>query len=206
VNFRRLSLPSERFPAFKDDLLQRVRAIPGVQSAAITHVMPLRDWGGGSAWMDGTGERQVMNTNLSRIGPDYFKTLQIPLLAGRDIALMDTTEKPRIAIINQAAAAYFWVLPRALAVLLSFQQGVFDPLITADKYFAFAAQLIIAFGLVTELPLVIVILAALGLVTPQFLARNRRYAIVISAVASALLAPPDAISMVLMMVPLWLLY
>src|SRR5882724_5554140 len=105
-----------------------------------------------------------------------------------------------------AAAAYFWVLPRALAVLLSFQQGVFDPLITADKYFAFAAQLIIAFGLVTELPLVIVILAALGLVTPQFLARNRRYAIVISAMASALLAPPDAVSMVLMMVPLWLLY
>jgi len=105
-----------------------------------------------------------------------------------------------------AAAAYFWVLPRALAVLLSFQQGVFDPLITADKYFAFAAQLIIAFGLVTELPLVIVILAALGLVTPQFLARNRRYAVVISAVAAALLAPPDAVSMVLMMVPLWLLY
>src|SRR3989442_12804799 len=48
--------------------------------------------------------------------------------------------------------------------------------------------------------------SALGLVTPQFLARNRRYAIVISAVASALLAPPDAVSMVLMMVPLWLLY
>ena len=105
-----------------------------------------------------------------------------------------------------AAAAYLWVLPRALTVLLSFQKGVFDPLITADKYFAFAAQLIIAFGLVTEMPLVIVILAALGLVTPQFLARNRRYAIVISAVASALLAPPDAVSMVLMMVPLWLLY
>src|SRR3989449_5065465 len=48
--------------------------------------------------------------------------------------------------------------------------------------------------------------AALGLVPPLFLARNRRYAIVISAMASALLAPPDAVSMVLMMVPLWLLY
>src|SRR5207302_7077648 len=101
---------------------------------------------------------------------------------------------------------YLWVLPRALAVLLSFQHDVFDPLITADKYFAFAAQLIIAFGVVTELPLVVVILAILGLVTPQFLARNRRYAIAISAVASALLAPPDAVSMLLMMGPLWLLY
>src|SRR5216110_3104363 len=105
-----------------------------------------------------------------------------------------------------ASAAYLWVLPRALAVLLSFQHNVFDPLITADKYFGFAAQLIIAFGVVTELPLVVVILAILGLVTPQFLARHRRYAIAISAGAAALLAPPDAVSMLLMMVPLWLLY
>ncbi|HEV2750251.1 MAG TPA: twin-arginine translocase subunit TatC [Gemmatimonadales bacterium] len=111
-----------------------------------------------------------------------------------------------LLFLGGAAAAYFLILPRALAVLLSFQQGVFDPLITADKYFAFAGQLILAFGIVTELPLVIVILAALGLVTSQFLARNRRYAIVISAVAAALLAPPDAISMLLMMFPLWGLY
>ena len=53
----------------------------------------------------------------------------------------------------------------------------------------FAAQIIIAFGLVTELPLVIVILAALGVVTPQFLARNRRYAVVLSAVE--VLTGPD---------------
>src|SRR5438445_13385226 len=64
----------------------------------------------------------------------------------------------------------------------------------------------IAFGLVTELPLVVVILAALGLVTPQFLARNRRYALVFAAFAAALLTPPDAASMLLMMVPLVLLY
>ncbi|HEY6156541.1 MAG TPA: twin-arginine translocase subunit TatC, partial [Gemmatimonadales bacterium] len=111
-----------------------------------------------------------------------------------------------LLFLGGAAAAYLWVLPRALGVLLSFQQNVFDPLITADKYFAFAAQLIIAFGVITELPLVVVILAILGLVTPQFLARNRRYAIAIAAVAAALLAPPDAVSMLLMMVPLWLLY
>ena len=68
-----------------------------------------------------------------------------------------------------ASAAYFWVLPRALQVLFSFQRNVFEPIITADHYFGFAAQLILAFGLMTELPLVVVILAALGLVTPQFL-------------------------------------
>jgi len=105
-----------------------------------------------------------------------------------------------------AAAGYAWVLPRALGVLLSFQQSALEPIITANNYFGFAAQIIIAFGLVTELPLVIVILAMLGIVTPQFLVRNRRYALVISALAAALLSPPDAVSMLIMMVPLWLLY
>ncbi len=131
----------------------------------------------------------------------------VPALYARERRLIvPTLSAGALLFLAGAAAAYFWVLPRALAVLLSFQRGVFDPLITADKYFAFAAQLILAFGVVTELPLVVVILASLGLVTPQFLARNRRYALVISAVAAALLAPPDAVSMLLMMVPLWGLY
>src|SRR6266849_5998448 len=105
-----------------------------------------------------------------------------------------------------AAAAYLWVLPRALRVLLSLQRQDLAPIITADKYFGVAAPFILGFGIVTELPLVITILASLGLVTPQFLARNRRYALVISAVAAALLSPPDAASMLLMLFPLVLLY
>jgi len=111
-----------------------------------------------------------------------------------------------VLFLGGATVAYLWVLPRALQVLFGFQQKVLDPIITADGYFGFAAQIMIAFGLVTELPLVVIILAALGLVTPQFLAKNRRYAIALSAVAAALLTPPDAVSMLLMMVPLLLLY
>ncbi len=111
-----------------------------------------------------------------------------------------------LLFLGGAAVAYLWVLPRALHVLFSFQRAVLDPIITADGYFAFATQIMIAFGLVTELPLVVVILASVGLVTPQFLARHRRYAIALSAVAAALLTPPDAVSMLLMMVPLMLLY
>src|SRR6266704_1671937 len=107
-----------------------------------------------------------------------------------------------VLFLLSAGVAYKWVLPRALAVLFSFQRNDLAPIITADNYFGFAAQIMIAFGLVTELPLVVVILAALGLVTPQFLARNRRYALVFAAFAAALLTPPDAVSMLLMMVPL----
>ncbi|MGH7568232.1 MAG: twin-arginine translocase subunit TatC [Gemmatimonadales bacterium] len=105
-----------------------------------------------------------------------------------------------------AAACYLWVLPAALEVLFAFQRNDLAPFITVDRYFSFAAQLIIAFGVVTELPLVVAILAALGLVTPQFLTRHRRYAIVISALVAAFLTPPDALSMLMMLVPLLLLY
>src|SRR5438034_6968866 len=59
-------------------------------------------------------------------------------------------------------------------MLFSFQPQVFSPIITADGYFSFAAQFLIAIGLAMELPLVVVILTALGLVTPQFLARDRK--------------------------------
>src|SRR5713226_9708564 len=111
-----------------------------------------------------------------------------------------------LLFLGGAAAAFRWLLPRALTLLLSFQAGVFDPLITACADFGFAAKLIIAVGLFTELPLVIVILAALGLVTPPFLARNRRYAPAVSAMAAALLAPPDAVSMLGGMVLLVALY
>src|SRR5437879_11654067 len=107
-----------------------------------------------------------------------------------------------VLFLGGATVAYLWVLPRALQVLFGFQQKVLDPIITADGYFGFAAQIMIAFGLVTELPLVVIILAALGLVTSQVLAKNRRYAIALSAVAAALLTPPDPVSMLLMMVPL----
>src|SRR5713101_8716056 len=111
-----------------------------------------------------------------------------------------------VLFLAGASVAYLWVLPRALHVLFAFQSAALTPFITADAYFGFAAQICIAFGLITELPLVVVILASLGLVTPQFLSRHRRYALVLSAVVAALLTPPDAVSMLLMLLPLTLLY
>jgi len=107
VVFRSLNLPAERVPTFKDELLERVRSIPGVESAAITHVMPLRDWGGGRAWLDATSERRVLSTNLSRIGPRYFETLKVPLLAGRDFDSRDRVGAPKVAIVNQEFAREF---------------------------------------------------------------------------------------------------
>src|SRR6266511_3709679 len=111
-----------------------------------------------------------------------------------------------ILFLAGAIACYEWLLPAALKVLLGFSREDLAPMITIDRYFGMAVPFIVASGVVAELPLVMTILAALGLVTPQFLARQRRYAFVISAFVAALLTPPDAVSMMLMLIPLALLY
>jgi Tat protein translocase TatC len=105
-----------------------------------------------------------------------------------------------------AIACYQWLLPAALKVLLGFQRADLAPMITIDRYFGMAIPFVVGCGLVAELPLVVTILAALGIVTPQFLGRQRRYAIVIAAFLAAILTPPDAVSMLLMLGPLLLLY
>jgi sec-independent protein translocase protein TatC len=105
-----------------------------------------------------------------------------------------------------AVACYRWVLPAALTVLFAFQREDLAAVITIDRYFSFATQLIVAFGIIAELPLVVTILAAFGLVTPATLTRHRRYAIVVAAIVAAFLTPPDALSMLMMLVPLLLLY
>ena len=105
-----------------------------------------------------------------------------------------------------AAAGYFLALPHALSFLLGFQNQALQPIITADRYFAFAAQVIVAMGAVTELPLVIIILTSLGLVTPAGLRRNRRIALLGAAILAAFLAPPDALSMVVGIAVLLLFY
>jgi Tat protein translocase TatC len=111
-----------------------------------------------------------------------------------------------VLFLGGAIACYQWLLPAALKVLLGFQQADLTPMITIDRYFAMAVPFVVGCGLVAELPLVVTILASLGIVTPQFLSRQRRYAVVIAAFLAALLTPPDAVSMMLMLIPLLLLY
>ena len=111
-----------------------------------------------------------------------------------------------VLFLGGAIACYEWLLPAALKVLLNFQRTDLTAMITIDRYFGMAVPFVIGCGLVAELPLVVTILAALGIVTPQFLGRQRRYAVVIAAFLAALLTPPDAVSMLLMLGPLLLLY
>jgi sec-independent protein translocase protein TatC len=104
--------------------------------------------------------------------------------------------------------AYLWILPAVLRIMLSpvlLGEGL-EPLITAGEYFSFATQIILAFGVVFQLPLLMVMLATLGLVSPQFFARNRPYALVVASVVAAFVTPPDVFSMLMMLGPILLLY
>lgn len=112
-----------------------------------------------------------------------------------------------VLFLAGAAGAWIFVVPKALAVMLSFQVEALELVITYDKYFSFVLQIVLAMGISAELPLLMLILTSLGLVTPAALGKFRRVAIVLSCVAGALLSPgADIISMMMMTVPLILLY
>ncbi len=104
------------------------------------------------------------------------------------------------------ALAYFWVLPFGLEILLGFYAEDLSPLITIDEYLKFATGLILAFGLIFEMPVLLVFLSMVGIVTPEGLAKYRRHAIVVMAILSAVLTPQDPYTMLAMMVPLVMLY
>lgn len=105
------------------------------------------------------------------------------------------------------ALAYFLALPLTLRFLTGFMADFMVPNLTAAGYFGFVVQLLLGFGILFELPVVILVLSVLGVVTPAFLRSKRRHAIVILTVVAAMLSPGDMVQLtVLAMVPLILLY
>ena len=109
--------------------------------------------------------------------------------------------------IAGAALAFLVVVPLALPWLMGFGTEAMVPLITAEEYFGFVFAMVLTFGLSFELPIVVFALAALGLVTPAFLAKYRRHAIVLIVIAGAFLTPGDMVwTTIALSVPLYALY
>jgi predicted permease len=104
TGFARLNLPSEQRVAYRWQLLDRIRAIPGVESAADASIVPLSgDSTDNNVWPDGHRDAAAP-VMLSWVGPSYFATLRTPLLAGREFNAHDTDNAPRVAIVNQTFA------------------------------------------------------------------------------------------------------
>jgi predicted permease len=102
---RRLDLPKERRFPLRQEIIHRLRAIPGVEAAADASVIPL----GGSSWtmgvrVTGAESNQEGKSRFDWVGPEFFKTLEIPFLAGRVFDEHDTPTSPSVAIVNQTFA------------------------------------------------------------------------------------------------------
>lgn len=102
--------------------------------------------------------------------------------------------------------AYYVMLPIAYNFFIGFGDEDLLPFISVREYVSFALGLIIPFGLVFQLPLISMILSQVGLISPSFLKRNRKIALLIVFMLGAVLTPPDLISQALMAGPLILLY
>jgi predicted permease len=98
--------------AFYRSMLERARALPGVQSASLASVVPLSDSvQGNDLAIPGyatSPEQEVPHSEVDAVSPDYFATMGITLKRGRDFTDADGENAPRVAVINEAMATRFW--------------------------------------------------------------------------------------------------
>jgi len=111
--------------------------------------------------------------------------------------------------VGGIAFGYFVSLPYILRFLVSFQgsAGPIAPMITVNEYFDVVLMILLGLGLVFELPVLIFVLSVFGIVTPGFLWRNIRYALLIISVVAAVITPtPDVTTMLIVMLLMMALY
>jgi sec-independent protein translocase protein TatC len=104
------------------------------------------------------------------------------------------------------AFSYFFALPLIFGFFVSLEADYVATMWTTKEVFSSVSMMYLAFGVAFELPIVLVALALAGVVTPAWLAANRKWAILIAFIVGAILTPPDATSQILLSVPLCLLY
>jgi len=101
---------------------------------------------------------------------------------------------------------YLVLIPVIMHFFLGFGTAKMKPVISVGAYFTMVARMCFTFGAVFQLPIVVLLLSALGLITPRLLLNQWRWAVVLIFVVAAVLTPPDPVSQVFMALPLLLLY
>ncbi len=108
--------------------------------------------------------------------------------------------------VGGAFFGYFVVFPFGFRFFLGFASDTIRPLPSMREYLSFSTKMLLAFGLVFELPLIITFFARMGIVSVDFLKKKRKYAILLIFTASAIFTPPDVATQIMMAVPLMVLY
>ncbi|RPI16460.1 MAG: twin-arginine translocase subunit TatC [Ignavibacteriae bacterium] len=112
-----------------------------------------------------------------------------------------------LCFLGGAAFAYYVMLPTALMFFAAFGSPAITNNIAISEYFSFVISVILTAGIVFELPMVSFFLSKVGILTPKFMRKYRKHAVVIILILAALLTPgPDITSQLLLGVPLFLLY
>ncbi|MFH1243388.1 MAG: twin-arginine translocase subunit TatC [Pseudomonadota bacterium] len=111
-----------------------------------------------------------------------------------------------ILFVGGALFGYFVVFPFGFKFFMGFANEYVKALPSVKQYLSFSIKLLFAFGIVFELPVVIFFLAKMGIVTPVYLRKKRKYALLLAFVFGAVLTPPDVITQCMMAVPLVMLY
>ena len=129
-------------------------------------------------------------------------------------ALTETERKTALAYIPGLFAmfitglsfGYFVVYPIVLDFLLTLSKGQFETMFTAEKYFKFMLNLTLPFGLLFEIPLIVMFLTSIGVINPILLSKARKISYFALTVIAIFITPPDFISDILVIVPLFALY
>lgn len=112
-----------------------------------------------------------------------------------------------LCFFGGAAFGYYVVFPPAFRFLTGYASESLGVLPTVKEFFSLSLRLLIAFGVIFELPVLMVFLAKVGLVTAAFLRCHRKYAVLLAFIIAAILTPtPDVVNQLLMAVPLVMLY
>lgn len=108
IDYTRLNLPVERQYPYTEDLLERIRAIPGVATAAASNRSPVNGNTSNDWVLNDKGEHPNGASYEDYVSPGYFQTIENPMLVGRDFNSNDTATSPRVAIVNQTFVKQFF--------------------------------------------------------------------------------------------------
>ncbi|MFC3038886.1 twin-arginine translocase subunit TatC [Virgibacillus xinjiangensis] len=101
---------------------------------------------------------------------------------------------------------YFMFIEMILPFLLSLNEGMFNEMFTVDRYFKFLLRVTLPFAVLFEIPIIAMFLTSIGILTPDFMAKTRKYGYFILIIIGTIVTPPDFVLQIVVAVPLILLY